>query len=150
MNVELDLEKNGGADVRQIAVHNFVEDSYNCSEAVVAAFSIANVEMTPLIAAARPFGGGIAGKGRTCGALSGAMMTMGFLGEKYGISRSTRREMIEGLYDDFAAQFGTTECSILSAHDCNSPSSSEFNLNHCAPFLRFAADRVESVRTLPV
>jgi C_GCAxxG_C_C family probable redox protein len=51
---------------------------FSCSQAVFAAFSEAlGLEPMNALKIAQPFGGGIAGTGSTCGAVTGALLVIG-------------------------------------------------------------------------
>ncbi|MBM3285140.1 MAG: C_GCAxxG_C_C family protein, partial [Candidatus Aminicenantes bacterium] len=67
------------------AVKNF-EEGWNCSQAVLAAFSEAlGLEKEKAFKIAQAFGGGMARVGFTCGAVTGALMVIGL---KHGRARS--------------------------------------------------------------
>ncbi|NVO09726.1 MAG: C_GCAxxG_C_C family protein [Bacteroidales bacterium] len=94
------------------------KSGYHCSQSVLAAFSEElGLPQETALKIACPFGGGLGGYGRTCGALTGAMMVVGL---KYGatkdtdveaktLSRKKTRELIEA----FEKAHGTSICNDL-------------------------------------
>jgi len=95
---------------------------FNCSQAVFAVFSeeFGLSEETALKIAC-PFGGGIGGYGRTCGALSGALMVIGM---KYGSSdpadleaKRLSREKTRQLIEMFEKAHGSSLCNNLVGFD---------------------------------
>lgn len=91
---------------------------YHCSQAVLAVFSedLGLLRETALKIAC-PFGGGLGGYGRTCGALTGAMMVIGL---KYGTTKATdlegkkiSREKTRELIETFEKKHGTSLCNEL-------------------------------------
>ena len=71
------------------------------------------------------FGGGIAGSGEICGAVSGGVMCLALLkgtngDEAIGIFKKKRKEarsVISTFLDEFAADWGTVQCRFLLAMD---------------------------------
>lgn len=137
--------------VAEQAARNFVEDSYNCAEAVVAAFSAARGEpprsSTALVSG---FGGGVGGLGHMCGAIAGGLVVLGRAAGELGLDRATVRAMSRDLHQGFEAAFGSTACSVLSAHDCEAAGGAPFDVRQCGKYLRFvagnAAERIERER----
>ena len=84
-----------------------------------------------MVAAMRPFTGGVAGKGETCGAVSGSMLALGILFESMdqGKKKQAGSSMKLGglFYDRFEKEFGSTRCREVVKHqygryfDFNSP-----------------------------
>lgn len=92
---------------------------------------------------ATPFGGGIAAREDTCGALIGGMMVIGM---KYG------RENLDGnkqftynvarkFYDWFKGEFGTTNCFQLNHGDYNTPTHKE----RCCAFIRKSLEFIDKL-----
>jgi C_GCAxxG_C_C family probable redox protein len=137
--------------VAEQAAHNFVEDSYNCAEAVVAAFSVARGEaprsLTGLVSG---FGGGVGGLGRMCGAVAGGLVVLGREAAELGLDRAAVRSLSRDLHEQFERTFGSTACSVLSAHDCEDGSAAPFDLRRCGAYLRHvaghAAQRLDDAR----
>lgn len=95
------------------AVLNNLEKGYLCSESVLkAAAEYLGVAWDRLPAIATGLGGGIGGLGHVCGALTGATLALGL-----AKGRNTPEEDlfpcmvdVQTLAEDFAAQFGSTDC----------------------------------------
>jgi len=94
----------------------------HCSQAVLAVFSedFGLPEETALRIAS-PFGGGIGGYGRTCGALTGALMVIGL---KYGSSdpadlesKKLSHEKTRQLIEMFEKIHGSSLCNTLVGFD---------------------------------
>jgi C_GCAxxG_C_C family probable redox protein len=120
--------------VAEDAIGKFVDDSYNCAEAVVAAFSEARGEppdtLTPLVS---PFGGGVASLGHMCGAISGALVVLGRRAGELGLGKREIRSMAQDLHGSFERRFGTTACRELTRHDCES--GTPFDLRNCGKYI---------------
>jgi len=110
-------------------VRDYVSDAlemfksgYHCSQAVFAVFSEdfgLSKEMALKISC--PFGGGIGGYGKTCGALTGALMVVGL---KYGTTNPTdleakkiSKEKSRQLIEIFEKKYGTSNCNDLVGFD---------------------------------
>ena len=106
------------------------KSGFHCSQAILAAFSedFGLIRETALKISC-PFGGGLGGYGRTCGALTGAMMVVGL---KYGtfnptdleakkISREKTRELIQ----TFEKIHGSSICNVLVGFDRSNLSGAE-------------------------
>lgn len=104
------------------AVSYFVAGS-NCSQSVVKAFSERTEEETELLLnAALPFGGGVARSGGLCGAVSGALLSIGV---KYADkNQPDSKAKVQKLGHDFIQQFnlenGSIFCKDLLQHDISS------------------------------
>lgn len=122
-----ELEKNSKAD----AAEALMEEGFGCAQSVFAAFADdIGLEREIALRIAGPFGGGIGGLGRTCGALTGGAMVIGYV---YGHSHAQDaakklesnarvRELLEMVED----RVGTTLCrEILEGHDLSDPEQRE-------------------------
>ena len=99
---------------------------FNCSESVLAGLAAEfglDCPCVPRIATA--FGGGMAGQGETCGALTGAMMALGL---KYGRERGDDNDSkavtygkVRQLFAAFEKEFGTCVCFDLIGIDLTTP-----------------------------
>jgi len=95
---------------------------YHCSQAVLSVFAEEYglpAETASKIASG--FGGGLAGYGRTCGALTAAMIVVGL---RYGNANSADREAAalcrektRGLIENFEKTHGTSNCNELVGFD---------------------------------
>jgi C_GCAxxG_C_C family probable redox protein len=103
-------------EISEKAVNNFVNDSYNCAEAIMAAVSESKgIGKNTFTSFATGFGGGIGSKGHICGALTGGLMALGWIAKDKGLQKPVIREMSGKLYDGFEAGFGSTLCSVLTS-----------------------------------
>src|SRR5512143_2750203 len=97
-------------DPIQLANEHFAK-GLNCSQAVFAAFA-AQLGLSEEVALriASPFGGGIARRGQTCGALTGALMAFGL---KYGNDSPEAKEETYRIAEQFIRRFEETHGGIL-------------------------------------
>jgi len=138
--------QNNVEKVAQKAVYNFVEDSYNCAEGIVAAFS-EEMGLAPktYTALAMPFGGGIGSLGHMCGAISGGLMMLGLKGAQKGLKKPEIRELAQKLYKGFEEKFGTVSCHTLTRHDCNDANSAPYDIKNCAPYFEYVVYKVNEL-----
>ncbi len=100
--------------------YNYFLEGYNCSQAVVLAFSdITGLDDNTMLKLASSFGGGMARMREVCGAVSGMFIVAGIL---YGYSapndmkaKSEHYAFIRSLADEFKAVNGTIICRELLA-----------------------------------
>jgi len=89
-------------------------EGFNCSQAVLSAFAPdLGLDRETALRVAGAFGAGIARMGQTCGAVSGALMVLGF---KYGQVEAADKQAKERMYAiarEFMARFGARNGSIL-------------------------------------
>jgi C_GCAxxG_C_C family probable redox protein len=79
--------------------------------------------------AAMALNGGIAYRGATCGAITGAALAVGMLAERrvadHAAAKRVARELVAGLIDGFEAAFDATDCRDLIGHDLRAPGGHE-------------------------
>ncbi len=101
----------------KIGTERFTQ-GYNCAQSVFSALAEgSDISVEQAMRIAGNFGGGIVDSGRTCGAVSGALMALGL---KYGASSNSdyrnklilREKTMEFLVR-FEKEFGSLECSFL-------------------------------------
>jgi C_GCAxxG_C_C family probable redox protein len=101
-------------------------NAYGCAESVLVAlkecFGLPDpADSAPAIA----LNGGFAYSGGTCGALSGAGLALGQLAERrlgdHRLAKTTTRAVVQSMLDDFAAEFGSTNCRDLIGMDLRAP-----------------------------
>ena len=68
------------------------------------------------IPALLPFAGGIAGKGETCGAVSGALFAMGIYFESIIGKPGSSMKCARLFFDRFSKEFGSTRCREVMEH----------------------------------
>ncbi|MGD0341849.1 MAG: C-GCAxxG-C-C family protein [Bacteroidales bacterium] len=98
------------------------KSGFHCSQSVFAVFSEElGLSRETALKIACPFGGGLGGYGRTCGALTGAMMVLGL---KYGSVKSSDHEVsnlcrdkTRELIGKFERVHGTSICNELVGFD---------------------------------
>jgi C_GCAxxG_C_C family probable redox protein len=132
----------------------YYESGYNCCQSVLAAFS----DLTHLNEAqCRQLGSGFGhgtGTGELCGAVSGAIMTLGMLesGEADVFLESRKRTMAcsKALQKQFLEKFGAIRCHELlknpSAPSETTPAAQAMGLTkHCAIMVVTAVELVENM-----
>ncbi|MCL5102941.1 MAG: C-GCAxxG-C-C family protein [Armatimonadetes bacterium] len=141
----------------QVALDMFAQ-KFNCAEAVltglVREFDL-DCPCAPRIATA--FGGGMAGAGKTCGALTGAIMALGL---KFGRdcaddndSKAATYGKVRQLLADFEKEFGSCACFDLIGIDLTTPEglaqAQQVGLhdNVCPKYVRFAAESAAKLMT---
>jgi C_GCAxxG_C_C family probable redox protein len=95
----------------------------NCAQAVLRFVLLVTGSDPELGALARQFGGGVAGTGETCGAVTGAALALGLrdyqAAEAAGPAAS--RKALPQFIDRFAAEFGSLRCRELTGFDLRTP-----------------------------
>lgn len=135
---------------KDVALEYFAA-GYNCAEAVLLAVAGAlDVKPDHLPRIATGFGGGVAGCGEICGALSGAVMALGL---KHGRTAPADQDAKRALYaraqelmQDFQEEFGNIRCLSLTGCNLSTPEglarAQELDLHHsfCPKFVSFATE----------
>jgi len=109
-------------DLPEAAVNCFSR-SFNCSQAVFSTFAPQfGMDEKTALKLASPFGGGIARRGEICGAVSGALLTLGLA---RGADTPAGKEEIYRLSQEFMRRFeekhGTLLCRELIGCDIRTP-----------------------------
>ncbi len=102
------------------------KQGFSCSQALLSTYCEQyGLDSTTALKLADGFGGGIAGLGGTCGAVTGAIMVIGL---KYGRARADDREakmktveVVREFMARFKARRGSTECADLLGCDIDTP-----------------------------
>ena len=117
------MSKANGAD-RQF------EKGYSCAPSVLAAYSEQfglSEELALKIACG--FGGGIGHTGRTCGAVTGAVMVIGLKHGQADVtdeeSRAETHKLVQEFIDRFETLHGSVECKALIGYDLSNPAEFE-------------------------
>jgi len=126
-------------------------DHLNCAQAVVR-FAVLTLGLDEdLVTVARYFGGGIAGTGEACGALTGAAMSLGMrdmdLAAESADLRPRTTQELQALVSGFAQEFGCTRCRDLTGFDLSTPEGhEEFAVSEarirCADYVSWVCDRL--------
>ncbi len=140
-----------GEAVARRAREIFLSSGFNCAESVLLAnMERLGVEGDWLPKVASGFGGGIARTGQVCGALTGAVIALG-----WAMGRSASDGNVDELYgvvaelvDQFTSEFGTTSCRMLIDFDLRDPEEHQRAMKtgvfqqQCAGYVEFCASRV--------
>jgi C_GCAxxG_C_C family probable redox protein len=124
----------------------------NCAQAVLG-FALAVRGSDPsTIAVAQHLGGGVAGMGEVCGAVSGAALAEALLGSPRELAPSpddlaATREFLQKSMRDFAAEFGSLRCRELTGYDLTTPEGHDAFLKsgtneRCQEFVGWMCDRL--------
>lgn len=146
-----DSINSGTTDAGKSAIEKFVDGPYNCSEAMLVTHAErAGIDPDLASGLSAPFAGGIAGKGKTCGALLAGMMIASQTAKSHGLKKGDIRVISAELYDSFEIRFQGVDCDVISAHDCEDPGAVPFDIRNCGKFMDFAineADRIAKKHT---
>lgn len=119
-------------DVAAIARACFLDDrnAFGCAETTFIALKHAYGLDDPMDAsAAMAFNGGIAYRGSTCGAITGAALAVGLLAgqrvDDHLAAKRVARGLVAGLMDAFEAEYGATDCRDLIGYDLRAPGQHE-------------------------
>jgi C_GCAxxG_C_C family probable redox protein len=100
-------------------------DRVNCSQAVLCYALEAMGDDCDLATVAKYFGGGIAGMGEACGAVTGAAMAVGMRDysaeQKDPDSAAVTKEALQKTMKAFAEKFGSCRCRDLTGYDLSTP-----------------------------
>jgi C_GCAxxG_C_C family probable redox protein len=139
-------------DIGKDAVSYFNE-GFNCAESVAKALCEAlMLGGRNAVKSATPFGGGIAGKGYLCGAVSGAMIALGLSKGRVSSKedRSPCNKVAQRFVQDFLNEFSSVSCRDIIGVDLNSAEGRKKHKDHlrnekCCPVVRFAAERMHDL-----
>lgn len=143
-------------DIGNNAVSYFVE-GFNCAESVSKALSEAlGLNAENAVRTATPFGGGVAGKGYLCGAVSGAMIALG-LSKGRVTSKGDRgpcNKVAEKFVDDFLNEFSSLSCRDIIGVDLQTEEGRKRHKEHlrnekCCPIVKFAAETMYNLIKAP-
>jgi C_GCAxxG_C_C family probable redox protein len=106
----------------EIADRHFVENS-NCAQSVFSAFAVQfDLDEETAAKIATSFGGGLARRGETCGAVSGALMAIGLV---HGAATPEAKEKVYMLAQEFMRLFeekyGNLRCRDLIGFNIGTP-----------------------------
>jgi C_GCAxxG_C_C family probable redox protein len=132
------------------------EKGFSCAPAVLSAYSEQlGLEKELALKVACGFGGGIGRTGRTCGAVTGAIMVIGLthgqadLGDEE--SRQKTHKLVKKFIDEFTARHGSIECRQLIGYDLSDSAESKLARkkkvfeNKCPSFVYDSACILENV-----
>jgi C_GCAxxG_C_C family probable redox protein len=119
-------------DVAAIARACFLDggNEFGCAETAFIALKHAYGLDDPMDAsAAMALNGGIAYRGGTCGAITGAALAVGLLAgrrvDDHLVAKRVARQLVAGLMDAFENAYGATDCRELIGYDLRVPGQHE-------------------------
>ena len=132
------------------------EKGFLCAPAVLSTYSeLFGLEKASALKIACGFGGGIGRTGKTCGAVTGAVMVIGLKHGQVNLadeeSRETTYKLAKEFIDKFTALHGSIECRELIGYDLSNPAelksarASGVFQNKCPVFVYDAARILEDV-----
>jgi C_GCAxxG_C_C family probable redox protein len=133
--------------------------SYNCAQSVYAGSATGKgLSETQRLALAAPFGGGVARQGEICGALTGALMTLGevdggAMAADPAAARNALYLQAQKLIEDFRAAHGSILCRELTGCSLNTEEGQRsfqergLHQNLCTKLVAFAAEHVDEIET---
>jgi C_GCAxxG_C_C family probable redox protein len=135
---------------------SYFKGNFNCAQSVLSTFcSQYGLEEDIALKIATGFGGGMGRFGRTCGAVSGAIMVIGL---KYGQGKNDSIELKEKTYQvvsEFTNRFqeihGSVICKELLGCDINTPegkdyyNQNEFFEKKCSQYVKSTAEILEEI-----
>jgi C_GCAxxG_C_C family probable redox protein len=121
----------------------------NCAQAVLRFVLLVTGSDPELMGLARQFGGGIAGTGETCGALTGAALALSLRDyqavEAAGPAAS--RKALQAFTAGFAAEFEALRCHDLTGFDLTTPEGHDAfvragGMDKCRNFVGWMCDQI--------
>lgn len=135
---------------------SYFKDKYNCAQSILGPFSVQyGLDKNTALKLATGFGGGMAGFGRTCGAVSGAYMVIG-LKHGMGIKDDIKlKEKTYQLIQEFSRRFtdihGSVICRKLLGCDISTTEGKQFFSQNelfdkkCLQYVKNAAEILEDI-----
>jgi len=131
-------------------------DGFNCAQSVIASFAdTLHVDEEVALRMASGFGGGMGRMQKTCGAVTGAFMVIGFLRGKYKIGeeegKSITNELIQDFTKKYTERFGSINCKALIEFDLNTEEGrnqaekEDVFFKKCSNFVKEAVELLEEV-----
>jgi C_GCAxxG_C_C family probable redox protein len=130
----------------------------NCCQAVVRFAALVLGCDPDLVTVGRYFGGGIAGMGEACGAITGSAMALGMrdlcLGEQVEEFRPRTMESLRQAISDFGATFTCRRCADLTGFDISTPEGHDAFMASekralCVEYVGYMCDRLAPLLTDP-
>jgi C_GCAxxG_C_C family probable redox protein len=106
----------------ELAVARFRQD-FNCAQSVFVAFAPQlGMDESQVLKLASPFGGGVARRGQTCGAVTGALMVLGLAqGADTPAGKEDAYRLGQEFLQRFESRHGTILCRELIDCDISTP-----------------------------
>jgi len=110
-------------DIPPVIAGRYFDRNFNCAQSVLAAFAARfGLDEAVALKVAEPFGGGLARRGETCGAVTGALMALGLA---RGTVTPESKEQVYHLAQEFMRRFedqrGSILCRDLLGYDLSQP-----------------------------
>jgi C_GCAxxG_C_C family probable redox protein len=129
---------------------------FSCSQAVLSTFGPElGLSRELALKVAGAFGGGMAGMGDTCGAVTGALMVIGLRYGRTRVEDEAAKKRSYSLAREFADRFksrnGSTVCRDLLGCDISTPEGKEIaeqrelHTTHCPKFVQDATEIIEQI-----
>jgi len=132
------------------------DEGFSCSQAVLSAFAPElGLDRETALKVATAFGGGMAHRGDTCGAVTGAFMAIGL---RHGRLKADDRETRDRAYSlvarfvqEFESRHGSIVCRELLGCDISTPEGmqiaeeNKLPATRCPNFVRDAAEILEEI-----
>jgi C_GCAxxG_C_C family probable redox protein len=139
----------------ELAFHH-LKTGYSCSQSAFSVFAEdLGLDKEVALKISSPFGGGIAGMGRTCGAVIGALMALGLKFDTADASQKHEEKEINKYADAFLSRIkseaGTITCRDILGVDLGIPegikTAEEEGLfeKKCPPFIKLAIELADSI-----
>jgi C_GCAxxG_C_C family probable redox protein len=121
---------------REQLIKEYLMNGFNCAQVVAVAFSEkVNKDKKTLLAAAAGFGGGMGRQAMTCGAVTGAVIVLGFAEGQTEALNSAAKELTYKDVRDFFVQFTkihrSVTCKNLLNCDISTPEGFELHKKGC-------------------
>ena len=140
----------------KLHAQQYFEAGYSCSQSILMAYApLFNLDRDTAARLAAPYGGGVARRGETCGAVNGAFMVIGL---RYGHispedvdSKERAYQAVQDFISHFQDRYGSIGCSQLLEIDISSPeglqSANENQLfaTRCPGYVTHAADLLDQL-----
>ena len=129
------------------------KNGLNCTQSILWAYwEGLGIDRDSALKIGMAFGGGIAKRGGTCGAVSGALMVLGLsfgsTDAKDIASKNNTYAVAEKFMKEFEARNNTSDCRELIGFDISQPFTPEkikIISEKCPKFIRDAADIIEEI-----
>lgn len=114
------------SDLASVAVEHF-EQGFNCAQAVFSAFASQHgMDEVIALKLASPFGGGVSRRGEICGAVSGALLTLGLVrGSATPQGKEATYLIGQEFLRKFEAMHNALRCNDLVGYDISLPEARE-------------------------
>jgi len=105
---------------------SFFKDGFNCSQAVLTAFSKSfGMDRETALRVAQAFGSGMARMAETCGAVTGAFMVIGLKHGRISVEDESAKEItyekVQEFVKEFKAIHGSLRCGELLGYNISDP-----------------------------